>query len=786
MKIPYSWINKFLPLEITAEEAAKTLTSIGIETSVVSDAMPKWTNVWTAKVISTQKHPNADKLSLCKVSDGANEFSIVCGASNVSKGLIVALAKIGAVLPGNFEIKKSKIRGIESEGMLCSQKELGLSLQSEGIMELDAKSQVGIPLEQIFEENDPILEVEVTPNRGDCLNVLGISRELAAKLEKTISPILPKVLPAPSSNKVHIDSTQCLHYIGAIISGVKIAPSPKWLASSLEKCGIRSINNVVDITNYVMMELGQPLHAFDISKLSEQKVIVRLAKSGEKLTALDGKVYELDGDMLIIADDKKPVAIAGVMGGEFSGIDDKTTEVFLESAVFNASSVRKTSKKLKLSSDSSYRFERGIDPLQTQTASLRAINLIISVAGGKLISRDDVCPSKYKDVKIFLRWQRVKKVLGYEIAAKEIEGILKGLCFKVTSKADGLECIVPSWRNDVKDEIDLIEEIVRINGYENIPQGSTQNSSADAAKHQTSFFLDIAADLRRRLYGIGFCEAVNYSFSEIEELKKFGLLSKYKIANPLSKENEVLRPSLLPALYKNLLNNLAQGFERIALFEYGKVFTQDGEKNSFAILMYGNVWDEWWKIEVGKNIYDFYYGGGLVKSLLPKGVLIDKNLSPQSYYHPSKTASIMYRGKPAGHFGIVHPLISKDLHSEVVYCEFDLDLLSGINLKDVSFKPFAKFPPVKRDISVIADKSLPFAKIENVIKNIMKTGKILKEYVVFSVYQNEQKIGAGKVGYSLRLLYKDASKTLTDIEVNADMQTLLGKLEKELGVVLRT
>jgi phenylalanyl-tRNA synthetase beta chain len=786
MKISYTELKKFLDFDLSPLETAETLTFMGIETSVVSENKGNWTNVVTAKIISVDKHPNADKLSLCKVSDSNNIFSIVCGAPNVAEGAVVALAKIGAVLPGNFEIKKSKIRGIESEGMLCSQKELGLCEQSDGIMILDAQIKIGLPLEEIFKKNDAILEVEITPNRGDCLSYLGIARELAAKLRKSVALPPIKNHNVLAANRVEVKSDLCSRYIGAIISDVKVGPSPKWLSDFLENSGIRSINNIVDITNYVMLELGQPLHAFDMTKLSSEKVMVRCAKENEKITALDGKSYNLDNDMLVIADEQKPIAIAGVMGGEYSGIDDRTSIIFLESAVFNPSSVRKTSKKLKLTSDSSYRFERGIDPVMTETAALRAIDLILSIAGGVLIGKDDFLPAKYNKREITLRYERVRKILGYTISGKEIGQILKALGFDLQTDEDVLLCRVPSWRNDIKDEIDLIEEIVRLNGYENIPKAEPDERQKNAAG--ASFFPEIVMDFRKRLYELDFCEALNYSFTEISQLNVFGLEGACKIANPLSKENEILRPSLLPLLYKNLLTNIAQGADSVSLFEYGTIFNKDGEKDSFAFLVYGNVWDNWWKWEESNqhSRYNFYFAGGIIKSILPsKDFSIDKNLKPNSYYHPFKNASVIYRGKPIGHFGVLSPLINKDIKDEIVYFEIDIEPIKMLKSKDILFKPFAKFPPVKRDISVIADKSLPFFKIEQVVKNIMKTGKILKEYSLFSVYSNDKKMGGEKIAYSLRLLYRDDKKTLTDVEVNRDMQILIDKLEKEISVTLR-
>ena len=787
MKISYNWLKKFVDFDLNPEELAKMLTFIGVETTVVSSGCA-WTGVITAKVLEKDKHPNADKLSLCKLTDGVNCYSVVCGAANVAAGQIVPLAKVGAVLPGDFNIKPSKIRGVDSEGMICSKKELGLAEESDGIMVLDENTALGMPLENIICDNDTIFEVEVTTNRGDCLSHLGVAREIGAKLRKT--PILPiaKTPNVPALSSVKVDSELCSRYIGCVISGVKIAPSPKWLSNAIEKCGIRAINNVVDITNYVLLELGQPLHAFDISKLSSKNVIVRNAKDKEKITALDGKEYSLDNEMLVIADDEKAVAIAGVMGGEFSGIDEKTETVFLESAVFNSESIRKTSRKLNLSSDSSYRFERGISWDIAEFASWRAANLICEIAGGKIESREDIKTSEYEKINISLRVERVSKVLGYEIEEDDIAEILRFLGIDLQPRGGIILCTIPSWRNDIREEVDLIEEAARINGYENIPKPKEHERRVFTSND--SFIPAIVEEFRKNLCGLGFSEAMNYSFSEVKDIDFFGLEFFHKIANPISKENEVLRPSLLPGLYKNLTLNIGQDIETVTLFEYGKVYAESGERKTFAIIMYGSVWSEWWNWSE-KNInpvFDFYFGGGLIKNILPSDdFVISENLNTKPYFHPGKTAAVVYRGKPVGQFGILKPSLCDGLKHEVFYFEMDLESFeNSYASRDAVYKPVSKFPSVKRDISVTADKAMQFAKLEKVIKSVMKSGGILKEYSLFSVYEDKEKLGEGKISYSLRLLYRNNERTLNDEEVNKDMNDLLAKFDSELSVKLRT
>jgi phenylalanyl-tRNA synthetase beta chain len=783
MRISYNWLKELIDVKMEPAELAEMLTFSGIETSVISRA-GSFTNVITAKVLEKSKHPNADKLSVCKVTDGTAEYQIVCGAPNVDAGQTVALAKCGAVLPGNFEIKKSKIRQVSSEGMICSESELGLKEESSGIMVLPEDTPLGKPLLEVLGTPDTIFEIEITTNRGDCLSHIGIAREIGAKIKKLPKMPVVKKFTTAEFNGVNVEnSNDCQRYIGAVIKDVKVAPSPKWLVDKLEKVGLKSVNNIVDITNYVLFEVGQPLHCFDYDKLDGKKIIVRNAKSGEKILALNGKEYTLDEQMLVIADASAPVAIAGVMGGENSSVTQTTTTVMLESAIFASPTVRRTSRKLNLSSDSSYRYERGTSWEIAEYASWRAVSLILELAGGRVEMRDDVNSPQNKKRVITLRVASVKRVLGYDIEGEVIADILRFLGIDIEPKGNVIVATVPSWRNDIKEEVDLVEEVARIYGYDKIPLKESAANFKDTA-------IDTVKSFSYQLRGLGFCEALNYSFNEIAELEKFGLKYKYKIANPMSKENEVLRVSLAPALYKNLVLNYGQGALSVKLFEYGKIYGADGEKKTFALIMCGTVWHEWWAWEGKKvnNTANFYFGGGIIKSMLGTEYSIVENKSPYPYFHPGKTAAVMYKGKVVGQFGILSPAVTDGISAEVFYGEFDIETINALTqvVKQKSvYKYVAKFPYVKRDISVVADKSLSFAKIEKALAQVMKAGNILKEYNVFSVYE-DAKLGEGKISYSLRLFYRDNEKTLNDEAVNADMNALLLKLDKELNVKLRS
>ncbi len=785
MKISYNWLKELVDFDMEPQDLCKMLTFLGVETTVVGGGT-NWSGVITAKVLDRQKHPNSDHLSICKVNDGKKDYQIVCGAPNVAAGQTVPLALIGAVLPGNFTIKASKIRGVSSEGMICSKEELGLEESSDGIMVLDEKTPLGKKLEDVLEKQDTILEIEITTNRGDCLSHWGVAREIAAKLQKIVTLPPLKTAKYTEKNLVEVkDKDLCTRYIGCHITGVKIAPSPKWMKDKLESCGVKSINNVVDITNYVMLELGQPLHAFDATTLSGGKVVVRRANDGEKLATLDGKTHELDKNNLVIADGSKALAIAGVIGGQSSSITDATTEVFLEAAVFNPGSVRKTARKLNISTDASYRYERGTSWEVAEMASWRALNLITELAGGRLETREDYNSPDNEKVIINLRVERVEKLLGYAVDEKTIANILRFLGIEISSKVQNVIIAeVPSYRNDIKEEVDLIEEIARVDGYEKIPMDIDSGISSTEQKGSDK----LVKQITNSLVGLGFCEAMNYSFAEIKDLDKLHLKYTYKIANPISKENEVLRPSLLTGLMKNFDFNVGQSTTDIKLFEVGKIFDDKGERRVLGILMSGPVWQPWWNWESSKQNpnFDFYFASGVISNILPsKEFTIAENRTPAKYYHPGKTAAIVYHGKVVGQFGVLRPDIAESTNDEVIYAEIEIENIEkNYKNKINAYEHVAKFPAVKRDISVVADKTIKFEKIEKIIKHVMKDGGILKDWSLFSVYENE-KLGAGKISYSFRLTYRHNDKTLNDTEVNKDIAILLEKWNKDLGISLR-
>lgn len=784
MKISYNWLKGHVNFDYQPKALAEMLMLQGIESKVLMDS-PKWVGVVTAKVLEVIAHPNADKLTLCRLTDGTSEYSVVCGAKNVAQGQVVAVALIGAVLPGDFKIEKVKIRSIESQGMICSEKELALKSESEGIMVLDPNQPLGVDINNVIEK-DAILEVEIATNRPDCLSHSGIAREIAAKLKKKIDKPDVKEFKF-SSKKLSVkinDSAICSRYMGVSIDNVCVAKSPKWLSDRVEKCGVRSINNIVDITNYVMFELGHPLHAFDASVVSNENIIVRNALDGESISALDGKKYLLTKEDIIIADSLKPLAIAGVMGGESSGVTNSTKKIILESAVFNSGMVRKTSKKNALSTDASYRFERGVSFEVCELALRRAAKLIVDIAGGVITDSVDCIKNKFTPVTLTLRPQRITKLLGVDIPIKDSVEILNA--FGIKAKIDGgvISVVVPSWRNDISQEADLIEEIARIYGYDKIPTNNALISFSGLPIVTTEVLL------RNKLLSFGFSEAMNYSFTTQKRLNDIGADAFEFVPNPLSKENEVLRSTLLEGLLRNFSLNISEGLSSFRYFEFGKVFLKDSERNHLGILLSGKVFDEWWGFEKNRVTLnmDFYYLSGLISELLgnvSNSAITFTNSNLPSNFHPGKAASIFVDNTLIGSFGVLRPDLITQTKNEVLYAQIDLDILKNF-VKDSAIKyvGIKRFPCVKRDISIVVNKNVAFSEINSAIVQKFQGQSNFDSLDLFSVYTDE-KLGQDKISYSFRISFRSAEKTLTDQEINTQVSSLIDMLSKKFGASLR-
>ncbi|MCK4525390.1 MAG: phenylalanine--tRNA ligase subunit beta, partial [Candidatus Andersenbacteria bacterium] len=616
MKISYNWLKEFVEINISPEKLAEVLTMHSFEVENIIYQGEGLDGVVVGEILEVKKHPDADKLNLVKVNIGKDKIlEVVCGAPNVEVGQKVAVALVGAELPGGFKIEKRKVRGVESSGMICAEDELGLGEDHEGIMVLDNNLKIGTPIKKALNLNDAIFEIDILPNRAhDCLCHLGVAREIAAILGLSIKYQVLSIKQNLKDSFLNIkieDEKLCRRYSAIVVRNIEIKDSPAWLKNKLESCGVRPINNIVDITNYVMLAFGQPMHAFDADKLNG-KIVIRSAKKGEKILALDDEIYKLNKDELVIADEKNPIAIAGVMGGKDTAVDENTKNIIFESANFDCTNIRRTAKQLKLSSESSYRFEREIDPEITMPALNKAVEMAKDLAGGK-IEEDiaDIYPSPVQQKELEFKFERIKNLLGVEVVKKEVTRILKSLDFEVAVNNEIIKVKVPTYRIDIERANDIIEEIGRIYGYENIPEVAPEVEMRSVAGDK---ILSLEKDLRIISEGLGFCEIYNYSFVSEKDINNLGLKIEdhLELQNPLSEEHKFLRISVLPYLLKNVEKNLKYK-DSFMLFEMGRIYLKSNnklpnEKRIFAGIM------------VDKNIKNslFYGLKGQVEILLSK------------------------------------------------------------------------------------------------------------------------------------------------------------------------
>jgi len=787
MKVSLAWLREFVALPPSTQELVDLLTLAGVEVEEVRQRGADIANVVITQILESAQHPNADRLSVCKVDAGNGQtLQIVCGAKNYRVGDKVPLALPGAVLPGDFKIKVGKLRGVESHGMMCSAKELGLGEGDEGLLILPPDAPVGDPLSKLFPA-DVILDLEITPNRPDLLCHYGIAREIAALRSIALEPApFRHISPAAGSARVAIHAPElCPFYSARRIRGVKVGPSPGWLRARLEAIGIRSINNIVDVTNFVMMEMGQPLHAFDEARLAEGEIHVRAAASGESFHALDGKVYGLGPADLVIADARSAVAIAGVMGGEESGVTDATADILLESALFNPQSVRRTSRRLGLASDASYRFERGLDAASILAASDRASQLIVEVAGGIAepgIETAGQAPETTRAVT--LRPGRCSALLGVDVPEPRIDAILGG--FGLCKQADA-SWLIPAYRQDLAREADLIEEVTRCFGIENIP-GSVGGHPVPASPADAVH--DFHLELRRRLVGQGFFEA--RTFSLISERAAQAVSGELiALRNPLVEDQAVLRPSLIPGLLAALERNLRGGAKSIRLFELGRVFgkrtegtegTQGTEESvRLAGLLTGDVLPASW-CDTAPRKSGFFDLKGCIESL----AIEDLGFSGASIDGLLPAMRITIGGKVAGSLGQLAParLRALDCSNPVAIFEFDL---AACRLREIPARiaPIPRFPAVTRDIAIIADAAVPHARIEEVLR--VANEPLLAGIMLFDLFSDPEgiRVPAGQKSLAYSLTYRSAERTLTADEVNVAHARLKERLKAELNVSFR-
>jgi len=804
MKFTINWLKNYLDFALSAQELADRLTMLGLEVDSVTNLYPDLTGVRVARIVAVQPHPNADRLQLCDVDDGEGIRRVVCGAPNARAGLVTALATPGTVMPGGMVIAAAKIRGEASTGMLCSASELGIGGSKSGIMELSADLVPGQPIVEALGLSDTLVEVDLTPNRPDCASVIGLAREVggitASKVKHPLSDALPQLSGADLPFSVEVrDSEACPRYAARLIRGVKIAPSPWWLQRLLLAVGLRPINNVVDITNFVMLEYGQPLHAFDFAKLAGGRIVVRRANAGETMQTLDGTERQLDPEMLLICDAERGVAVAGVMGGGNSEVSDATTDILLESAYFNPVSIRRTSRRLNMATDSSYRFERGVDPDGTVRALQRAVGLIVELAGGAAIPGGVDCQGNMAvQAPIQLRVKRCAEVLGISLSAEAIGAKLAAI--EIPSRQLDeltLEVLVPGFRVDLEREIDLIEEVARLVGYNELPTTlplvPLSFAASDPARH-------LRARVAELLTAQGFSEAINYSFVSEKHFDMLGLAVDdprrltVRLRNPLSDEQSVMRTMLLPGVLENVRRNINHQVPDLKLFEIGKVFIPGAgelpqEEVWLTAAMAGRRYPGSPVFHFAQGACDFFDIKASVEQLLLvmryDGVKMVAVSAPPRYVDAtSALAMVTETGAVLGHVGRLHPdcLRAFGIKVEVFYLELNLSALGALTARPKAFAPLSRFPAVRWDLALVVPEGVISGEI---IAGISGCGESLVEQVeLFDVYQGD-KIASGLKSVAISITYRDQEKTLADDVVQMAQQRILAMIGARFGGYLR-
>lgn len=791
MKVSLSWLQDFVDLSgIDPVELADRLTMSGLEVEAVHVGQ-KVEGVVTAYVEHAEKHPDADKLSLCRVRDGEEVLQVVCGAPNVRTGLTIAFARVGAKLPGGFAIKKAKIRGTESFGMICSESELGISEESNGIMELPEGTPLGVDVNELLGLGDSTLEISITPNRSDCLSMVGVARDIAALYGRTLKQETFKAAETGGaasalSSVTVLDKEKCPMYFGRIIKGVTVQPSPFWMQNRLRAVGVRPINNVVDVTNYVLYSFGQPLHTFDL-RMVEGGIIVRNAEEGEKIQTLDGKERSLNSNMLVIADTKKVLAVAGVMGGEHSGIMPDTTDVFLECACFKPESIRMTARRLGMSSDSSYRYERGIDAGNTPNMVEYAANLIQQVAGGTILSgvlNDAWTPAVPCTVTASVSW--INSFLGTKISREEMVDILVRLGMGVAGAGDELLVTVPTARVDIERQVDIAEEVARVYGYNNI-ETSVPVIEADGQRMHP--LLRERMLLSQSLMGFGFNEAVNYSFMNDDYLSMFDEKERFVyLMNPLSEDWNALRTMVFPGVISTLKTNWNQGFRNLRVFEFATSFVKSGnqlpyEEQRLSLGLMGDFWPLSW---AGKDngVDPFYFLKGVVENITSRYKLsVTFERSKRHFMHPGKSAEVMLNGVSIGFFGELHPELQEkaDLKEKAYIAELFFERMVEACTFGFRYSKFSRFPFVYKDISLLVPKTADAAELR---KEAVAVSPLIDDVVLFDVYSGKG-IDEGERSLTYRIWFSDATKTLTDEETNGVTAEVVAKLGAAFGARLR-
>ncbi len=803
MLISLNWLKDYINLDenIDIKELENALTMIGQEVENIELQGENLKNILTSKILELKMHPDSDHLTVCQVDNGSFVSQVVCGASNHKEGDIVAMAQVGAKLSEDFVIKKGKIRGIESNGMLCSETELGVGNDNSGIIIFPKDTKLGIPLNEYYNLNDIIFELEITPNRPDCLSHIGIARELSAYYNTELK--MPKINNHKVSEElidINIKDNLSKRYMARVIKNVKVGPSPKWLVTRLASMGIRSINNLVDISNFIMIETNQPNHIFDFDKLKSNKIIVDKARNDEKFTTLDSKERILSNDDIVIRNGEEVIALAGVMGGENTEVSENTNNILIELAHFDNISVRRTSRRHSLISESSYRFERAVDTENFDYVMNRLTDLIVEIAGGEVCDINDVYPVKKEKNICQLSLDRMNRFIGKVIPKEKVIEIFNKLEIKVVDKGDTLELTAPSFRGDLINQFDYFEEVIRMYGFDNIENKMPKITLSENRLNDTTKY---TTDIKVLVSNLGLREVINYSFIPANSFEKLDMNidveSIISLKNPIVEEFSVLRPTLMYSLLKNVKDNLNRGQEDIRFFEVSKRFIladdkieksvyinekRVSERETLGIVLSGSFTKNLWAPK--PESYDFFDMKGIVEAMFDKLNFKSYQLrrSVNSSYHPGRSVDLFVGKELIATFGEIHPDVLENMEidrNRVIYAEIYLDLLLKYINKGVKYKGLSKYQSVPRDIAVVVKEEVL---VGDMIKSIQKVDKLIEKVELFDIYRG---IGVkpGFKSVAISIVMRDDNKTLEEKDINSVMDKIVGKLKKEFDAELR-